>query len=253
MTKILDGYLKSPLSGIAPWILFSVLSMPGRFEIAVCTALGLALLTLWLGHRRGAGVYALDVLGVAFFAALAVVGLVVDQASIDFLEVWAGELTNIVLAIFVIGTLVARRPFTLAYAKKQAPEEHWSSPLFLKINYVISGVWAAVFTFNAVVGFIGDAVLHDQDNFWTAWVLQLAAIFFAINFTEFYPDRATGDKPTSWFKLFDWLPMFVLIAGIFGWVTDALPDVAGIGMIAVGIVGNILVSKLSPPKEESEV
>ncbi|MET0900708.1 MAG: hypothetical protein ABWY45_22570 [Mycobacterium sp.] len=251
MTKLLDGYLKSPLSGIAPWILFSVLSTPGQFEIAVCTALGLALLTLWLGHRRGVGVYALDVLGVLFFAVLAVVGLMVDQASIEFLEVWAGELTNIVLAVFVIGTLVARRPFTLAYAKKNAPEEHWNSPLFLKINYVISSVWAGAFVFNAAMGFLGDAVLHDSDNFWTAWVLQLAAIFFAINFTEFYPDRATGDKPAPVMTLLDWVPMFVLIVGIFGWVTDALPDAVGIGMIVAGIVGNVLVGKLSPPKEES--
>ncbi|CAN5375590.1 hypothetical protein BH11ACT6_BH11ACT6_37840 [soil metagenome] len=251
MTKILDAYLKSPLSGIAPWILFSVLSTPGRFEIAVCVALGLAVLTLRVSELRKMGVYALDVLGVVFFLVLAVMGLVFNDATIGFLEVWAGELTNIVLAVFVIGTIVVRRPFTLAYAKKEAPEEHWDSPLFLRINYVISGVWAGAFVFNAVMGFIGDAILHDPDNFWTAWVLQLAAIFFAIAFTEYYPDKATGDAPTSWLELFEWVPMFVLIAGIFGWVTDALPDAAGIGMIAVGIVGNVLVSKLSPPKEES--
>lgn len=252
MTKLLDGYLRSPLSGIAPWILFSVLSTPGQFEVAVCVALGLALLTLWLGHRRGLGVYALDVLGVLFFAILAVIGLVVDDATIEFLEVWAGEFTNIVLAVFVIATIIARRPFTLAYAKKETPEEYWGSPLFLKINYVISTVWAGAFVFNAVMGFVGDAVLHDPGNFWTAWVLQLAALFFAIAFTEYYPDRASGDQPPSLLKLFDWLPMFVLIAGIFALVTDALPDAAGIGMIAVGIVGNALVSKLSPPKEASE-
>lgn len=252
MTKLLDGYLKSPLSGIAPWILFSVLSTPGRFEIAVCVALGLTLVTLWISHRRGVGVYALDVLGVLFFALLAAVGLVASKNTIHFLEVWAGEMTNIVLAVFVIITIVLRRPFTLAYAKKAAPEEHWNSPLFLKINYVISGVWAGAFVFNATMGFIGDGILHDSDNFWTGWVLQLAATFFAIAFTEFYPDRATGDQPTSLFTLFEWVPMFVLIAGIFGWVTDALPDAFGIGMIVVGIVGNVVVSKLSPSKEEAQ-
>lgn len=45
------------------------------------------------------------------------------------------------------------------------------------------------------------------------------------------------------------VPMFVLIAGIFGWVTDGLPDAAGIAMIAVGVIGNVLVGKLSPKKE----
>ncbi|WP_197382893.1 hypothetical protein [Mycolicibacterium mengxianglii] len=252
MTKLLDGYLKSPLSGITPWILFSVLSTPRHFEIAVCVAWGLALVTMWLGHRRGVGVYALDVLGVAFFAVLAVVGLVASTGTIEFLEVWAGEITNVMLAVFVIATIIMRRPFTLAYAKKQADEEYWDTPLFLKINYVISGVWAGAFVFNAVMGFIGDAVLHDSGNFWTGWVLQLAATFFAIAFTEVYPDHATGDQPASLIKLFEWVPMFVLIAGIFGWVTDALPDIAGIGMIVVGIAGNAVVSKLSPPKQKVE-
>jgi hypothetical protein len=86
-------------------------------------------------------------------------------------------------------------------------------------------------------------------------VLQLAAIFYAISFTEFYPDfagakdaarRGEPEPAPSPVKLFDWLPTFVLIAGIFGWVTDALPDTVGIGMIAVGIIGNVVISKLSP-------
>lgn len=101
--------------------MFSVFSTPGNFEIAVCVALGLALLTLWLSHRRHLGVYALDVLGVLFFVALAAVRLIVGDATTDRLEMWAGELTNIVLAVFVIATIVARRPFTLAYAKSRHP------------------------------------------------------------------------------------------------------------------------------------
>jgi hypothetical protein len=250
--SLVDGYLNSPLSGIAPWVLFSVLSSPGRFEVAVCSALGLSLLTLWLSSRRGIGVYALDVLGVAFFAAFAVVGLVASDGMITFLELWAGELTNIVLAAFVLATIAIGKPFTLPYAKKQAPEEYWDTPLFRKINYVISGVWAASFTFSAVVGLIGDGVLHDPNNFWTGWVLQLAALFFAIAFTEFYPDYAAAEEGRpSVIKLFDWLPTFILIAGIFGWVTDALPDALGIGMVVAGIVGIALVRKFVPSAEES--
>lgn len=259
MTTFLDGYLKSPLSGIAPWVLMSVLSSPGRFEQAVCFALGLALFTMWIGRRRGIAIHALDVFGAAFFAVLAAVGLVASAQVIGWMELWAGELTNIALALFVVTTIVIRRPFTLPYAKEQAPEEYWDSPLFIRINYVISAVWAGAFTFAAVVGLIGDAVLHDANNFWTGWVLQLAGIFFAISFTGFYPDfagardaarRGEPEPAPSLVKLFDWLPMFILIAGIFGWVTDALPDALGIGMIAVGIVGSAVVKKLSPTAEE---
>jgi hypothetical protein len=257
--SFIDGYLNSPISGIAPWVLFSVLSSPGQFEVAVCSALGLSLLTMWIGSRRGIAVYALDVLGVTFFAILAVVGLVASRSVITFLELWAGEMTNIVLAVFVIATIVIRKPFTLAYAKRQAPEEFWDTPLFRRINYMISGVWAGAFAFSAVVGLIGDAVLHDANNFWTGWVLQLAALFFAIAFTQFYPDyagardaatRGDNEPVPSILTLFEWVPTFVLIAGIFGWVTDALPEMVGIGMIVVGTVGSALVRKFFPANEE---
>ncbi|WP_137722975.1 hypothetical protein [Prescottella subtropica] len=255
MTKFLDGYLKSPLSGIAPWILMAVLSAPGRFEEAVCAALGLTLLTMWLGTRRGVRIHALDTFGALFFAALAVVGLAASDSAVDWIEVWAGEITNAALALFVVVTILVRRPFTLPYAKEQAPQEYWDTPLFVKINYAISSVWAGAFAFSAGAGLFGDAVLDDPGNFWAAWILPLAAIFFAVAFTEFYPDHAgAADAATrgeievapSIVTLFAWVPMFVVIAGIFGWVTDALPDAAGIGMIVVGVAGNVLVSRLAP-------
>ncbi|AYA25538.1 MULTISPECIES: MFS transporter [Rhodococcus] len=260
MTMVVDGYLRSPLSGIAPWILMSVLSAPGRFEEAVCFALGLVLLTMWVGARRGIKIHALDTFGAAFFAVLAAVGLIASDGVIDWMEIWAGELTNIALAVFVFATLIARRPFTLPYAKEDTPQEYWTSPLFMKINYVISAVWAGAFTFSAIVGFIGDAVMRDPGNFWTGWVLQLAAIFFAVSFTEFYPDYAGAkfaasqgetEAAPSLLKLIDWLPTFVLVAGIFGWVTDSIPDAVGIGMIVVGIIGSAVIGRLSSKTEKA--
>ena len=253
--SVVDAFLDSPLSGIAPWVLFSLFSTPGRFEEAVCVALGLTLLTLWVGSRRGISVHSLEVFGVAFFAILAVVGLTATDGTIRWLELWAGELTNVSLALFACATLVARKPFTVAYAKERAPQEYWESSLFLHINYAISAVWAAAFTVSAVVGFIGDAVLHDSNNFWTGWVLQLAALFFAVAFSEFYPDHAgakdAADRgepeeiPPPISTLYDWLPTFIVAAGIFGWVTDALPDAIGIGMVVVGAVGAALIRTLS--------
>jgi hypothetical protein len=253
--SLIDAFLDSPLSGIVPWALFSLFSTPGRFEEAVCVALGLTLLTLWVGSRRGISVHSLEVFGVAFFAILAVIGLTATDGTIRWLELWAGDLTNVSLALFACATLVARRPFTVAYAKERTPQEYWESALFLHINYAISAVWAAAFAVSAVVGFIGDAVLHDSNNFWTGWVLQLAALFFAVAFTEFYPDHAGAkdaaargepeELPPPISTLYDWLPTFILGAGIFGWVTHALPVATGIGMTVVGAVGVALIRTFS--------
>jgi hypothetical protein len=254
--SVIDGFLKSPFSGLAPWVLLSVISASGRFEIGVCVALGASLLTMLLSSVRRIKIHALDVFGAAFFAVLAVVGLLANPNLIRWLEVWAGELTNIALTTFVIATLVVRKPFTLPYAREETPEEFWDSSLFLRINYVISSVWAGAFLFAAAVGFVGIAVLKGVEDFWTGWVLQLAAIFFAVAFTEFYPGHATAraavaagetldEAPPSMLKLVDWLPSFVLVAGILGWSSGALQDAVGIGMVVAGILGSVLIGRLS--------
>jgi hypothetical protein len=248
--KFIDAYVRSPFAGIAPWVLMGIASGPGRFEEAASAALGLSLLTLWVGSRRGVPVHLLEVFTVVYFGVLAVLGLVSSDATIDWLELWAGELSNIALAAFAIVTLVIRKPFTLPYAKDTTPREHWDEPLFLRINYLISAVWAGAFLLSAVVGAYGDAVLRDNDNFWTAWIVPLAAIIFAGSFTEFYPDYATGEAK-SWTRIFDWIPPFVLVTGIIGWVSDVVPDVVGIGLIVVGVLGSVAMRKLSPSETET--
>lgn len=256
--RFIDGYVKSPLAGIAPWVLMSVVSGPGRFEEAASAALGLTLLTLWLGSRRGVPVHLLEVFGAVCFAVLAVLGLAAPDDVIGWLETWAGTLSNIALATFAIVTLLIRRPFTMAYARDTTPREYWDTPLFRKINYAISGVWAASFAFSAAIGAVGDVVLHDGIGFWTGWILPLAGTLFAVEFTEFYPDYASarfdrdsgeaGDPPASLVALVDWLPAFILVTGIVGWVSDAIPDAVGIGLIVVGTAGIAALRKTQAAK-----
>src|SRR5215208_6420016 len=248
--KFIDTYVRSPLAGIAPWVLMGVVSGPGRFEEAASAALGLALLTLWVSSRRGVPVHLLEVFTVVYFGVLAVLGLAASDRAIDWLALWAGDLSSIALAAFAIVTLLIRKPFTLAYARDTTPREHWGEPVFLRINYMISAVWAGAFLVSAAVGAYGDAVLRDNDNFWTAWIVPLAAVIFAGSFTEFYPDYATGES-TSWLRIFDWFPPFVMVTGIVGWVSDAVPDAVAIGLIVVGIVGSAAMRKLFPSEAEA--
>jgi hypothetical protein len=252
--RFLDGFVKSPFAGIAPWILFSLVAAgPGRFEEAASAALGLTLLTLWLGSRRGVKVHLLEAFTAVFFGVLAVIGLIAPDALLDWLQVWAGDLSSIALAVFAVGTLLIRRPFTLAYAKDSTPVEYWDSPLFKRINYVISAAWALAFTVSAISGAIGVGVLRDADNFWTAWIIPIGAIIFAVSFTEFYPDHATakfagepGETVPPALGAVDWLPTFVLVTGIAGLVSESVSTAVGIGLIVVGGVGSAVLRKVTP-------
>lgn len=248
----IDSFLKSPFAGIAPWALMAILSTPGRFEVAVLSALGFALLVMLLGAFRGIKIHGLEIFGATIFASLALVGAVAGDGVTRFLETWCGELTNFSLAMFAWVTLLIRKPFTISYAKDSTPQEYWESPLFKRINSVITAAWASAFTFAAAVGFVGDAVLHDPGNFWTGWILQLAAIFCAISFTEFYSDYATAKfdlangeqaEVPSLIKILEWLPEFVVITGIAGLITGSLDFLVGVGLIVAGSVAASIMAK----------
>jgi hypothetical protein len=252
---MIDGFLKSPFAGIAPWALLSILSAPGRFQVAVGAALALAVLIMLAGLARGIKVHLLEVFGAVFFAAMAIIGMFAGDNVIRFLELWAGELTNISLALFAWFTLLVRKPFTVAYAKDTTPREHWDSPLFKRINDMITAVWAGAFTFAAAVGFVGDFAFHDAGNFWTGWILQLAAIFFAVSFGQFYPDYATARfelangepaQAPSIVRIVEWLPTFVIVTGVAGLITGSIDFIVGIALIVAGSAASGILAKVSP-------
>jgi hypothetical protein len=254
--RAIDRFLKSSFSGIAPWILMSVLAGPGRFEVAVLAAFGLTLLFVIASYARGFPVHSLEIIGGMYFASLAIVGLVAPDNIVRWLDDWSGVVSSVVLAVFVVATLLVRRPFTLSYAKQEAPPEIWDSPVFLRVNYVISAVWAAVFGFGAACGVVGGLVLHDLDNMWTSWIAPLAAMFLVVAFTEVYPQRVAArmsdgeETAPPIAKVFEWLPGFVVVIGIVGLIADALPMIVGVAMIVLGIVGGALVRRFLPPEPD---
>jgi len=259
-TNFIDGFLRSPFSGIAPWIVMAIVSGPGRFGQAAAAALALTLIVMWAGSRRGIKVHSLEVFGAVVFAAFVALGILGSPTLVTWLELWAGEITNGLLAAYALATLAIRRPFTIAYARDTVESEHWNSPLFIRVNYILSAVWAGAFLINTLVGTFGDAVLRDGDNFWTGWIVQLAVTLVAVAITEFYPDYArakflaasgeSAEPAPSFGKLLDWLPGFVIGIGIAGWVSDSFSAGVGIALIVVGIVSGGVMRKLFAEEKE---
>ena len=244
------AFLNSPLAGLAPWIVMSILSGPGRFELSVLVALALSVTFVVAGHRRHSRYKLMEVFDLIFFAGFALIGILASPAQITWMETWAGEITNIVLTVFVLFTIVIRKPFTIEYAREQTPKEYWDTPMFIRINYQITWMWFAAFAVQAISGAYGDEVLRNNNNFWTGWVIQLAAVVFAAAFTEFWPDYASGKaqgEPTqSLWHLLDWLPVFILITGVAGLMTDGVPTVVGIALVVIGVIGMFLLRRLVP-------
>jgi hypothetical protein len=189
--------LDQPFIGFTPWILLSVVEGPGRVVLASALAWGLALTLASAGAVVGGRPKLLDVTGIAFFAAMIVVAAAGGPSTRHWLGLWAGEVSNLAIALITLTSIAAHRPFTLAYARETTDRAYWDSPLFLRINYVISTVWAVAFVLTATVGYIGDGALHQPNNIWTAWIIQIALVILAIKFTGWYPERATAEAQTD--------------------------------------------------------
>ena len=255
-SNLLRAFINSPFSGLAPWILLSMISGPGRFEEAASAALGVAIMVLFVNWRLGGSIKLLEWFDVAFFGIYALIGLFASNAVIEWLELWGGEVSNIALVSFAVGSILLRRPFTLEYAREQVDEQFWEQPIFIRTNYVITWAWAAAFGVQALSGLFGDLVLHTSNNFWTGWIIQIGAIIFAIAFTEFYPDYGPNkamqklgletEPPVSVARLFDWLPIFILITGIAALVTDSTSTTVGVTLIVVGVVGGLAFRRIFP-------
>jgi hypothetical protein len=196
MTK-LRTVLGNPAIGFAPWILLSVIEGPGRVVLASVLAAALAVVLLAAGAITGMRPKLLDVTGIAFFCALAVIAALASPGTGHWLGLWSAELSNVMIAVIAGLSLAFRAPFTLQYARETTEQRYWKSPLFLRINYVITAVWAATFLLTAIVGYIGDGPLHQPNNIWTSWIIQIGLVVLAVKFTGWYPDHATGDAGSA--------------------------------------------------------
>jgi len=87
----------------------------------------------------------------------------------------------------VLASIALRQPFTLQYAREQTPAEVWSSPEFVRTNYVITGVWGLAF----VVFVIADLLLLYAPSLppRVGILATVAAFVAAIKFTGWYPER----------------------------------------------------------------
>jgi SNF family Na+-dependent transporter len=255
--------LANPVVGFAPWIVFSVLEGPKRYELAIAAALGIAVLELVLGMIVGARPKLLDVSAIVFFVAMLIAGALVGPGGQTWLDTWSGEVSNVMLVLVALLSIVVRSPFTIQYAREMTDKEYWDAPVFLHINYVLTWVWTATFIITALVGWYGDGPLNQPDNIWTNWIIQIGLLIFAIRFTEWYPDVAKAhaleaigqtpeDPPGTVAGLFLPLAAYLVPLGIVILAFNAAPTWSGIALIVVGAALARLLSKDSDPTLSSD-
>jgi hypothetical protein len=146
--------------------------------LAVCL-LGLAL------DGRSATTDAFRAAALVFFAALTAVALIDPTTPLHH---FVPALIPATLAVAAFLSILAGRPFTVAFAQRVAPREFWDTPLFARINLVLTAVWAVSFGAMAIV-IASTLALAPQATIFIVGA-QIAGFVVPMRITRSYPARA---------------------------------------------------------------
>ena len=225
-----------PVVGFIPWILFWVIGGPSTWETATIAALIAALLVMALSldlqplvawstaepesapaasaasaasaqpgsARRPSRFQAqvshiklLDVATVVFFAALTIAAIVTSRPDVSELDKYSQAISSGALGIIALGSIVFGHPFTVDYAKEEAPPETWHTAAFKRINLVLTSVWTVVFLVCGALGLIAQTVGPKGLRDWLNWYIPIVLIFIAFRFTKWYPEQVRQQRLRS--------------------------------------------------------
>lgn len=175
----------------APWVIYWIVADgPSTwFYGALCAWLAAFMFGVSLG--RGRGLKLLDIVTLAFFAGVTILGAVVGARDRDWMDTYSMTLSSGVLAAMMFCS-VAFVPFTEQYARDSVPPRMWNDPAFKRTHRELTGMVGGVFSLIAILGFI--AVKMPSTSNWTAWVLPLLLLAGAARILQAYP-RAREGRP----------------------------------------------------------
>lgn len=168
---------------LAPYGAFTFLMLVTSATTSVFAASAICLATIAFDVARGRSVKILAAGSAILFAAIGLYLALID-AQLGTL----GVKLSVDIGVFVIslGSLLARRPFTLQYALETVPAETAAMPGFLTANYIISGAWTAAALLMAAANI---ALLYFPGlPLWSSLAVAFAARNSAIYFTKWYPE-----------------------------------------------------------------
>lgn len=169
------------LLGFAPFIVFALLSGLST-DLALWVALASAFVIGIRDFAQTRLLRVLDMGSIVLFGLLALyTGFIQPSLSIPAVHL----IVDGGLAIIAFISIVIGNPFTLDYAREQVPEEFWRTPLFLRTNYVIAGVW--VLAFGAMTVADAAATFNSRFPLTLDLAASLGALVLAIVFTTRYP------------------------------------------------------------------
>lgn len=177
--------------GFAVWITYGVLSRNGYWIVGALGALAIAAAIVAHEHSRSA-IKIMDCTTVAYFVFTLITTIAIGP--------WLFKNYNVFLTWTVFGvvtwtTLLIGFPFTMQYAREQAPVEVWDHPLFMRLNVILTVIFGSMFTVNAGLGVLALMTGHVIV---LGLIIPIALLIAAIVFSNIYPKSYAERFALGW-------------------------------------------------------
>jgi hypothetical protein len=169
------------LLGFLPLVIYGVLAGSSLESVvfALGAALAVTVITGFSDLRKGRILtWATLLLFGALLIAIGVLGL---SGILPFM----GMLIYAALAAVTFGSILAKAPFTLQYAREMVDRSLWENPFFIRVNVLMTGIWGSVFTINLALSYLTFAYPHPVG--WITSPLTYLVLIAGIIFTIWYP------------------------------------------------------------------
>lgn len=169
------------IAGFAPFILFALLSRLSA-DLALWIAFAAAFIVTIRDFIDSPSLRLLDVGSLALFCILALVrGFLVPSLPL----VAVRFIIEAALCLLLALSLFRHHPFSLAYAGER--DAGWEPALFVRVNYIVSAVWAVAFLAMAIAD--GAIILVPTLQLYGSIAVSVVALAGAITFTLRYPAK----------------------------------------------------------------
>lgn len=169
------------VAGFGIWVVYGFLAGMRHWPAGIAFGLAAGIGLLLLEAGRHVTVKLMDWAIVAYFGIAAIATFLVRAAGF---AVYSSVVIWMVYSVVTWVSIFWGAPFSLQYARESAPREHWQSPAFLRVNYIISIVWGVGFLIN--LGLVTMALAPRYNSLWLAVAAPLLVMGAASVFTSRY-------------------------------------------------------------------
>lgn len=174
-----------------PWIIYWVLS---DIDNPIGITLGLLLTAILLVPQIiNRDFNFMDIVSLLYFS-IAFLGW--QLFHIDIFIAMSGALGYFTLFLMATVSMVIKKPFTLQVSKRDYPETFWDDPFFLRINNLVTVLWAVIYLVNSLLFIFLPKLLYV--------VLSNTMIVLGIILSIIIPENISAYYITREYKRYDW-------------------------------------------------